>query len=784
MWFLTTAVVQAQPVSEPQEAFVVTDGGVYAFAKTNNLLYFGGLFTQVGVRTGSAAPVAADTGLPETTYPLISGDTLSGVPDGQGGWFLGGSFTVVGGYLRTNLVHILSDRTVDPNWTPAAVGGWVRSLVLSGGNLYLSGSFTNVNGVTRNRAAAVDSATGALVAWDPNLNGAVRSMVLYGTNIFLAGEFTTVNNLGYDRLAAVDWITGTVSSWNPNASDSVEGLVVSGGHLYTAGYFTFMSGQGRGCGASFDLSTFTLDPWNPNVGGLGIVQPVVFAIASSQNSIFLGGVFGSAGTSNRVNLAAIDATTGLATAWDAREVATGQSGIPNVQVASLGIYGNALYAGGLLGTIGGQSRPYAAALDLTTGDATAWDPKPNMEAVTFCGVGNTIYLGGLFGALGCLPRTNVAAFDLVSNQVTEWNPGVGVRSGIPVNTMAVANNQVFIGGFFTNVGGLTRSNLAAVDAATGAVLDWTPDPGGGVYALAPWNDRLYVGGSFRGIAGVSQTNFAEFDMTSGLLTGWNPDVRPFVQALAVNGNTLYVGGLFSVVGGQTHRRIAAFDLPSQTLLPWDPGITNGSSVSAIATFGNTVYVGGRFNVISGNNRTNFAALDATTAQVLPLVANVDDGQPIYSLAATSNLVFMVGNFSSIAGQNRSYAAALDVNANTITSWNPNPDLYAETLQIFENVLYIGGVFLHLGGESTRSMAAYPLSLAGAPQIISSTMKYAAGTASFMLKAPGVPQATVLASSDLLSWSPLQTVPLSVGYGQCLDADAANHPVRFYRLSVP
>lgn len=764
---------------------MVTDGAVYAFAKTNHLLYFGGLFTQVGVRTGSAVPVAADTGVPEAVYPVISGDVLSGVPDGAGGWFLGGLFTVAGGYLRTNLVHIRSDRTVDPNWAPAAVGGWVSSLVLSGGKLYFSGSFTNVNGVTRNRAAAIDNATGALSAWDPNLNGAARSMVLDGTNMYLGGEFTTVNNATYNRLAAVDLATGTVRSWNPNASDSVEGLVVSGGHLYAAGYFFSMSGQSRGCGASFDLSTFTLDPWNPSVGGLGIVQPTVFAIAAYQNSIFLGGVFGSAGTSNRVNLAALDATTGLATAWDAQEVATGSSGIPTVQVGSLGIYGGALYAGGLLGTIGGQSRPYAAALDLVTGAATPWDPKPNMQAVTFCGVGNTIYLGGVFGALGCVPRTNAAAFDLVSNQVTDWNPGVGVRSGsIPVNTMAVANNQVFIGGFFTNVGGLTRSNLAAVDADTGAVLDWSPDPGGSVLALAPWNDRLYVGGSFRGIAGISQTNFAEFDLNSGSLTGWNPDVRPFVQALAVNGDTLYVGGLFSFVSGQTHRRIAAFDLPSQSLLPWDPGITNGSSVATIATSGNTVYIGGRFNVINGNNRTNFAALDATTAEVLPLVANVDDGQPIYSLAATSNFVFMVGNFSSVAGQKRRYAAALDVNANTLSSWNPNGDFYAETLQVFEDVLYVGGVFLHLGGESTRSVAAYPLTLVSAPQILAETMNYSAGTASFMLKATGVPQATVLASSDLQNWSPVQTVPLAIGYGQCRDADAVNHPVRFYRVSVP
>src|SRR6267154_2629369 len=43
----------AQPANEPLEKFVAVDGQVTAIAKTNNVLYFGGQFDVVGVRTGS-----------------------------------------------------------------------------------------------------------------------------------------------------------------------------------------------------------------------------------------------------------------------------------------------------------------------------------------------------------------------------------------------------------------------------------------------------------------------------------------------------------------------------------------------------------------------------------------------------------------------------------------------------------------------------------------------------------------------------------------------------------
>src|ERR1041385_325670 len=53
------SVACPQPANEPLEKFVVTDGVVCAIAHTNHVIYFGGSFGCVGVRTGSGVPVSA-----------------------------------------------------------------------------------------------------------------------------------------------------------------------------------------------------------------------------------------------------------------------------------------------------------------------------------------------------------------------------------------------------------------------------------------------------------------------------------------------------------------------------------------------------------------------------------------------------------------------------------------------------------------------------------------------------------------------------------------------------
>ena len=54
--------------------------------------------------------------------------------DGSGGWYVGGSFSTIGGIARTNLARIKSDKTVNTAFTSTLTEK--RSIIKSGSKLY------------------------------------------------------------------------------------------------------------------------------------------------------------------------------------------------------------------------------------------------------------------------------------------------------------------------------------------------------------------------------------------------------------------------------------------------------------------------------------------------------------------------------------------------------------------------------------------------------------------------------------------------------------------------
>jgi len=52
----------------------------------------------------------------------------------------------------------------------------VQALALSGGTLYLGGTFTSLDGATRSDLGAVTSASGSLVSWAPVADGRVDAL--------------------------------------------------------------------------------------------------------------------------------------------------------------------------------------------------------------------------------------------------------------------------------------------------------------------------------------------------------------------------------------------------------------------------------------------------------------------------------------------------------------------------------------------------------------------------------------------------------------------------------
>src|SRR6476619_2942233 len=74
--------------------------------------------------------------------------------------------------------------------------GRVRAIAYAGGVVYIGGTFTSVRPpgaplgsgeVARNRLAAFDESTGALLPWNPNADGDVWSLAVTGQTVYTGG---------------------------------------------------------------------------------------------------------------------------------------------------------------------------------------------------------------------------------------------------------------------------------------------------------------------------------------------------------------------------------------------------------------------------------------------------------------------------------------------------------------------------------------------------------------------------------------------------------------------
>src|SRR5438876_3473765 len=97
------------------------NGNVVGIARSGNTLYIAGSFRSVGENSGGFVPIDARTGEELRPLPKVAGSVGVMVPDGTGGWYIGGEFTAVGGRPRSCLAQIGADGSVT-NWNPGVTG--------------------------------------------------------------------------------------------------------------------------------------------------------------------------------------------------------------------------------------------------------------------------------------------------------------------------------------------------------------------------------------------------------------------------------------------------------------------------------------------------------------------------------------------------------------------------------------------------------------------------------------------------------------------------------------
>lgn len=745
---LFVSEASAQPATLRADAWM-TDGQIFDIAPSDGITYIGGQFNNVLMFTGNGAALSMRTAMP-FPLPRVNGTINAVIPDGAGGWYIGGTFTTVDDFVRNRLAHIFSNGTLDLAWRPEVSGGSsprVFALAMRGAIVYVGGDFTQISGVNRNNIGALDAITGQVIAsWDPNASSSVRALAVDGPIIYAGGTFTNIGGIDNLRIAALDSTDGkTARSWNRNvgANGTVRALVVAGATLYAGGNFTSIGGANRNRLAALNMVTGNAMAWNPSVDPTVtniVTTSEISTIDVAGTIVYAGGLFTTAGGRTRNNIAAIDAN-GASTDWD-----PGANG----QVLALAANGGDIFAGGRFTVIGKETRRFIAALGADNGIALPWNPNvstvipsftlasPTTIAAPFTTTdsalvfalatsGLTLYAGGNFRTSGWMPRNSIAAFNTATGRPTAWNPNA---NGV-VRSLVVSGDTVYTGGNFTSIGGVPRNRLAALDAVTGiAIPSWNPNVDGTgtveVNTIDVAEGIVYVGGSFATIGGQGRINIAALRADNGNVVPWtNPppisQSQP-VRALAVRDTTVYFGGDFTISGTTPRNLLAALDTRNgQLLTTWNPNASGTfssgilPSVQALVLSGSTVYAGGRFTTVGGHPRNHIVAIDAVSGIPSPtwnpnVSTTIANATPVVrAINISGSTVYFGGEFTRVGSETRNNLAAVRADNGMPTEWNPNaifvfPSTPSFTLtssvsalKAVESTIFAGGNFNNIAG---------------------------------------------------------------------------------------
>ena len=271
-----------------------------------------------------------------------------------------------------------------------------------------------------------------------------------------------------------------------------------------------------------------------------------------------------------------------------------------------------------------------------------------------------------------------------------------------VHTIVASETDVYVGGDFTSIGGVSANRVARWDGRR-----WSPLGGGitngVVYAIAVKGSDVYVGGSFTSASGISVNRIARWNGRawsspgSGVSGCGDRYCAPTVYSLLVKDGDVYVGGQFSRAGEVPANAVAKWN--GNQWLSLGAGMKAGSRdgvVRALAKRGSTLFVGGTFITADQIRANNIAKWDGTKWSSM---GNGVRGRmdKVRSIAASDSDVYVGGSFS-IAGEE---------SVHNIAKWNGSKwspleiepeDVYA--IAVSEREVYVGANSFVVPGEAS------------------------------------------------------------------------------------
>ncbi|MBI5766816.1 MAG: hypothetical protein HZA93_03425 [Verrucomicrobia bacterium] len=697
---------------------------------------------------------ASATGL-VSTFRVPSNLSLSGTVsvfafESDGSLLLGGSFSNLATATGGNLIRIKPDGTLDTSFNPSPNGTVNLITVQLDGRILVGGTFTGFspNGgelVTRNRLARLNR-DGTVTKFDPNPNSNVTSLVeLASGRVLVTGQFTSfTTNLvttttTTDSTATSTDKSSTETKTNADGSTTTTTITVSG----TTKTTTVTTSSGGATTARNFIALLTTDgdvetSFDPNPNG-----PLSSMVVQADGRIVIGGAFttvapnvtttGGSGTAGTTTTTNSDNTVTTVTVTVANNVTTTVTSTlfyrnylarlnadgtidrtydpnPNATVYALALQADGkVLVGGEFTRMGNTPRFNLARINPDNGVDSAFDPNPNAlvnrlavqpdGSILFSGAFTTVQPAGA----ASVPRRGFAriaaggALDLGFDPVP--NGAISASAVRPDGTLVLAGEftefnpggVMFVGGSFSNIGGLPAAGLAALNNDGSASSNFLPNPNGAVSALLIQPDgRLVVGGAFTQIAGTARNGLARFSANGTLDATFNP-APGAVTAVAIQPDGKLLLGV-----GSSVRRIES-DGRSDATFSTAFATTSTVGVRGLAVQADgrvLVLVGGSILRLNANGSGESTFTDASLNATGTTIALQSDGR-----------IFKNGvRLTTTGAADASFAPAPDASVSAVTVQTDGRVLLAGAFKSVGGLTRVGLARLAPTGTAVQSMA--------------------------------------------------------------------------------
>ncbi len=583
---------------------------------------------------------------------------------------IGGNFTSVNGVGRTNIARLNADGSLDAGFQNGLLGtdGAVYSVaVQSDGKVLVGGLFSRVNRVNRGGIARLETdgrLDSSFQDRQSGTEGGVYSLAVQPEGkVLVGGGFTSVNGVSRGNIARLN-ADGTLDSGFQNGLSGADSIVFSislqnDGKVLLGGGFRMVNGVSRGniarLNADGSLDNFFQD------GLAGAERDGVFSVlGQSDGRVLIGGLFATVNGVGRNHIARLNADGTLDGSFQNELAGTDGS------VASIAVQSDAkVLLGGTFASVNGVIRRNMARLNadgtLDSGfENGVAGPDGTVSAIARQSDGKLL-VGGRFGSVHGVSRGGIARLNANGTLDSGFDQGISGPNSSVYSVAAQSDGKVLLGGIFTAVNGVGRSNIARLNAD--GTLDETFQSGlaganGGVYSVAVQGDgKVIIGGIFTMVNDASRSSIARLNADGTLDASFQnelPGADTGVASLAVQSDgRVILGGVFTRVNGVTRNHIARLEADGSLDLDFQNGLagTDGRVTSVALQSDGKILIAGAFRMVNGLNRSCVARLnpDGTSDRTF-LGAGFRAGDIVNSVAAQSDGKVVIGGlFTATVG---------------------------------------------------------------------------------------------------------------------------------------